>query len=857
MVTFNPVQRNAFFATKQLLALMNVNIKADRLTDLLVSSHGFPSLAAIVETLETLKIKNLPVSIKEEQLEEIPLPAIAQLTIDGDVFVPIRKIENQNVEWCHEKKGWQNESLTEFVQKWNGIILLVDDSTTFYAQKEFANKSNFITEYASIILGTVTFLCVAYFLGFFDILLSYNWQTLLLFVINIIGFVTLLSVSLWEKIDAKIAVIRQESKFLRDSLIDIERIGFYYFFSIAFSVLICPPTYFPNLSNIFFIFSLSVLGLVFRYFYSTERKLRLFLLGFSLFNLAICYWLSEFSNYENLLNSIVVFSTALIIAYFLFLVFRKFRIAELNNKKLLGITQGFKNNKTLLRDSMDSNKLLPPIFKGMEVIEFGNEESIHTLILGGDPTDTVFVNHFFEIKELVKRNESIKIQIILFPLNFNHIQVSKFIEILLSLPKDSQLSELEIFLHLKGRNFQSWFERHLNIEPTSEAKKIFGMYRSWLDISEKRHFPILALNGIEIPFLYRIDDIEFIIENLEKNHEDTTMKNEYNQLKQKSINKLEKVDCQDIPENTSEIRLFAIMRNESLRLPHFLKYYKELKVDRFFLIDNNSSDNSVDIALSQDNLHLFSTNEAYQNHWYWMEHLLETYGKNHWCVVVDIDELFSFPHAENLNLKDLIHFLEQEGSTSIRTLLLDMYSDSSICSTPYNSGENPLIYTPYFDKDYKSIYFTFSSMYQFKPFTSITFIGGMRDRVFGTISPPHILSKVPLFFNSEDTYLIQGMHAITNSITSNIQGVVFHTKFLSDFITEVKEETERGQHYGGAFYYKHYEKRINEEDAISFYCDDSIKYINSEQLVALDIMKTSDSFEEFARNRKFIEVEYK
>ena len=460
MVTFNPVQRNAFFATKQLLALMNVNIKAKTLTDLLVSSRDFPSLAAIVETLETLKIKNLPISIKEEQLKEIPLPAIAQLIIDGDVFVPIRKIENQNVEWCHEKKGWQSESLTEFAQKWNGVILLVDDSTTFYAKKEFTNKSNFIAEYSSVILSCLVFVSVAYFLGFFDILLSLNWQTLLLFIINLVGFISFLSIRLWNEIDENKPIIRQESQFFRNSLID----------------------------------------------------LKLLLFGLSLLNLIICYWFCDTYTYENLFDSVLVFLLALSTTHILFSIFRRFRIVQLYNKKLIGITQGLKNNKTLLRDSMSLNKLLPPVFKGMEVIEIGNQNPEHTLLLAGDPTDSVFSSQYFEIKELVNRNENLKMQLILFPLNYNYLKISQFIEILLSLSKENQLLELERFLN-QNKKPSKWLESHKNIEATSEAKKIFGLYRSWLDISEKKHFPILALNGIEIPNLYRIDDIEFIIEN--------------------------------------------------------------------------------------------------------------------------------------------------------------------------------------------------------------------------------------------------------------------------------------------------------------------------------------------------------
>lgn len=316
-----------------------------------------------------------------------------------------------------------------------------------------------------------------------------------------------------------------------------------------------------------------------------------------------------------------------------------------------------------------------------------------------------------------------------------------------------------------------------------------------------------------------------------------------------SVSYLKRIENSVIPFDTNEIRLFAIFRNESLRLPHFIEYYKQLGVDRFFFIDNNSTDTSQEIILKENNTHIFSTSETYVNHWYWMEHLLETYGKNHWCIVVDIDELFSFPHAENLKIRDLIRFLETNKATAIRTFLLDMYSPHQIDSTNYNGG-NPLNYIPYFDKEYKHSFFRFLDRATFNDFTSVIFTGGMRERVFGEINPPHILSKIPLFKNINGSYLVQGMHAINGAKISDIQGVVFHTKFLSDFIGEVKEEVKRGEHYGGAFYYKHFENEIRNNPEIGFYYEGSIKYLDSQQLVNLGLMKTTEKFEFFCSDLK-------
>jgi len=50
----------------------------------------------------------------------------------------------------------------------------------------------------------------------------------------------------------------------------------------------------------------------------------------------------------------------------------------------------------------------------------------------------------------------------------------------------------------------------------------------------------------------------------------------------------------DPPVAPGEIRAFARCRDERLRLPAFLRHYRALGVNRFFIVDNGSSDGTVD-----------------------------------------------------------------------------------------------------------------------------------------------------------------------------------------------------------------------------------------------------------------------
>lgn len=330
-------------------------------------------------------------------------------------------------------------------------------------------------------------------------------------------------------------------------------------------------------------------------------------------------------------------------------------------------------------------------------------------------------------------------------------------------------------------------------------------------------------------------------------YERKQQKKTYQKRKDSINSSVIRLDRKKIPYDQSEVRLFCIMRNESLRLPHFMNYYNKLKVDRFFMIDNNSLDNSVSIASSFNNVHIFNTTESYKNHWYWMEYMLENFGRGHWCVVVDIDELMCFPHVDILSVHNMCQFLERSGDTALRALLLDIYSNQSVQNTHYVSGNNPIDSCPYFDTSYYEVTFPYFDRMRWKPFSSTHFAGGMRERVFGKSNPITSLNKFPLFKYTPETYLGQGMHAINGAKISDMQGVVLHTKFLSDFIQEAQEESLREQHFNKAAYYKDFKYKFDNDPNLCLANSDSVSFQNFDQLVKLGLMKTNEQFEEFAK----------
>src|SRR5262252_6665055 len=73
------------------------------------------------------------------------------------------------------------------------------------------------------------------------------------------------------------------------------------------------------------------------------------------------------------------------------------------------------------------------------------------------------------------------------------------------------------------------------------------------------------------------------------------------------VHTLVRIDTRTIADDQSEIRAFIPVRNEVLRLPQTLGYYRKLGVARFFVVDNGSTDGSKEFLLAQPDCYVFVT----------------------------------------------------------------------------------------------------------------------------------------------------------------------------------------------------------------------------------------------------------
>jgi hypothetical protein len=301
--------------------------------------------------------------------------------------------------------------------------------------------------------------------------------------------------------------------------------------------------------------------------------------------------------------------------------------------------------------------------------------------------------------------------------------------------------------------------------------------------------------------------------------------------------RLMRLDHNDLRSGPDEILAFSCVRNEILRLPHFLDYYRKLGVSRFVVVDNDSTDGTRGFLLSQPDVHLFHTVSSYSGSYYgvdWLNLLLGQFGRDHWVVVVDADELLVYPDSETVLLPNLVRRLENGGYDAMLTFLLDMYASGPIRDARYSPGQSFVERCPYFDSD--SYTLGTEGM-----LAKVPAIGGVRRRLFWKPGqeqrgkPPY-LPKIPLVKWSEGLRYTASTHAIDDVRLAPLTGVLLHFKLFSDFVERTIVEVKRGEHWDGAAQYSAYAEGLTADPDLNPMYEGSVRFRNSRQLVEMGLL---------------------
>ncbi|SEF88098.1 glycosyltransferase family 2 protein [Jhaorihella thermophila] len=292
---------------------------------------------------------------------------------------------------------------------------------------------------------------------------------------------------------------------------------------------------------------------------------------------------------------------------------------------------------------------------------------------------------------------------------------------------------------------------------------------------------------------------------------------------------------------TDDLLLLCTQRNERVRLPYFLRYYRSLGINHFLFVDNDSDDGSLDYLAKQPDVSVWHTGASYKRSRFgvdWLNWLARKYGHGHWCLTVDPDEFLIYPFCDTRPLRALTDWLDASSIRSFPAMLLDMYPKGRLNEQGYEPGQDPIEIACWFDSGNYTIR-------RNKRFGNLWIQGGPRARVFFPDQPEKApaLNKIPLvkwhrnyvYVSSTHMLLPRGLNLVYDEWGGEkASGLLLHAKFLNTFPAKAKEELERKQHYAASVEYRAYAEKLEENPDL--WCKWSEKYINWRQLEILGLM---------------------
>ncbi|MEM9087510.1 MAG: glycosyltransferase family 2 protein [Cyanobacteria bacterium P01_F01_bin.53] len=317
------------------------------------------------------------------------------------------------------------------------------------------------------------------------------------------------------------------------------------------------------------------------------------------------------------------------------------------------------------------------------------------------------------------------------------------------------------------------------------------------------------------------------------------------------------------------IVLCVVKDGESL-VQAFIEHYLSLGFKHIVFLDNGSTDKTIEIIKSYKQTTLLASSKPFGTYYVIFKNfLLQTFGRDRWCVVADVDEFLHFPLERSLN--DVLTYLNQNSYDTVCIQMLDMFSKAGVplptnqsidqFNDQFNDGAADQSASPK-QWDLTALTSVFDAYdlsnitrrpyvrkWQPKIHSGIRFLyGGIRKTVF---QGNCFLTKEAMMFVHRGTRLqtshLQSPHLLKRSKVADFSAVFLHYKFTEDFYDTTLKAIETENHWRQSKEYKAYfsvlKKQIEtQQQAFSLWQSSSLVLKHIDDLIAQDFLFVSNEF---------------
>lgn len=301
-----------------------------------------------------------------------------------------------------------------------------------------------------------------------------------------------------------------------------------------------------------------------------------------------------------------------------------------------------------------------------------------------------------------------------------------------------------------------------------------------------------------------------------------------------------------VPEG--EVLAIVLVRDGAYYMDAFFDYYRSLGIRYFAFIDNGSTDGTV--ARLQKEAGCVVDRAVLPLAQY--EDLLraypaQTYGRDRWCLYVDMDEQFDFAGREAGGLPALLRYLETHGHTALMAQMLEMFPPVPLAQVKELSFGAALETFTHYDisavqsYEYHAADIDFEALLRGNQLSTQALkfkFGGVRGKVFGEAC---CLTKHPLIFNGAHVVPAPHPHLSQNVVVSDMTAVIRHYKFAGNIVARDAASANRGDLAHGEDQARL--EVLQRDEALTLYSSDAQVWAGIEALQEAGFLLKSDAYE--------------
>jgi Glycosyl transferase family 2 len=274
---------------------------------------------------------------------------------------------------------------------------------------------------------------------------------------------------------------------------------------------------------------------------------------------------------------------------------------------------------------------------------------------------------------------------------------------------------------------------------------------------------------------------------------------------------------------SSSVVLFSIVNNESYFLPHFLAHYRAIGVKEFWFLDDGSTDSTVEILSCQPDCGVVRSTMSFSDIVEGLRFGIKvrsifprTFLKDRWVLTVDADEFLLIPSRYS-TIQELVACLEVERLDAVRALMLDFFPRTIDLARQAPLERNPFEICDYFDvfskvdwPDDRSSPIAISLKDGVRPRLLMELLRRRPDFVKELNGYRHArVNKVPLVKWIDGTDNLSA-HRINRPVSSAVQLVLAHFKFVPDMDARIKRALASGNYWNASVEYRFLNLAVNE-----------------------------------------------